>query len=276
MVRARAFSSDTAARLRLAIQNNGYVRLQAAELCASAQLLSMLQPTFKQLGRDRYYRDGDRRRALSKLDVRVRQEDYEIEVVAQSDDYYQSLEYNPTIGGILRRYEPVPSTALSSPVLLDFVVSHLELFPETAPGAVYRVHVHLIRMAATPGLSCDTSPPGLHKDGEKYIAVYLVDRRDVTGAENLIANNHKTIRDRFVLTNPGEGYVIDDDVVWHALTPVSVEDDRNYGFRDVLLIDFCPAATLLDDNVTPREKGIRESDAPASGIRSTRGHLRAP
>jgi hypothetical protein len=240
MVLPRRFPSEMAARLRLNIQNDGYVRLDVGELGGSPQLLSMLQPTFEQLGPDLYYRDGDRRRALSKLDVKVHGEDYGVELVDPSEGYYQSLRYNPAIGGIQRRYESIPAAVLRSSAVLDFILSHLELFPETIGGAIYRIHVHLIRMAATPGLPCDTSPSGLHQDGEKYIAVYLVGRSDVTGGENLIADKHKTIRDRFVLAKAGEGYVIDDDAVWHALTPVSVEDHRKWGFRDILLIDFLP------------------------------------
>ena len=104
---------------------------------------------------------------------------------------------------------------------------------------MYRLNVHLIRMVATHDQPCNTSPPGLHKDVEKYIAVYLLGRTNANGGENVITDNSKKTLDRFELRDCGAGYIIDDDAVWHALTPVyTPAGERNRAFRDVLAVDF--------------------------------------
>ena len=38
----------------------------------------------------------------------------------------------------------------------------------------------------------------------------------------------------------GECYIIDDDLVYHKLTPVEVGENCEYAYRDILLFDFMP------------------------------------
>jgi hypothetical protein len=107
-------------------------------------------------------------------------------------------------------------------------------------GAKYLVNMHVIRFAATPGRLCDTSPPGLHKDGEKYISTHLLGRCGVQGGEVIITDNDKREIDRFTMRESGECYVFDDDRIWHMLTPVAVMEGNEFGYRDTLAFDFLP------------------------------------
>jgi hypothetical protein len=88
--------------------------------------------------------------------------------------------------------------------------------------------------------SCDTSPPGLHKDGEKYIATHLVGRCGAQGGEVVITDNDKQEMDRFTMRESGECYVFDDDRIWHMLTPVAVMEGNQYAYRDTLAFDMLP------------------------------------
>jgi len=102
------------------------------------------------------------------------------------------------------------------------------------------VNVHLIRFTAMPGRPCDTSPPGLHKDGEKYIATHLLARCGAQGGEVIITDNDKHEMDRFTMRESGECYVFDDDRIWHMLTPVAVMEGNRYAYRDTLAFDMLP------------------------------------
>src|SRR5438876_7577344 len=93
--------------------------------------------------------------------------------------------------------------------------NHLYYLPNSTGGTKYLINDHLIRFTATPGRPCDTSPPGLHKDGEKYIATHLVGRCGAQGGEVIITDNGKQEMDRFTMRESGECYVFDDDRIWH-------------------------------------------------------------
>ena len=120
------------------------------------------------------------------------------------------------------------------------IAYHLRYLPLSAVGTRYLVNIHVIRFTATPGRPCDTSPPGLHKDGEKYIATHLLGRCGAQGGEVIITDNDKHEMDRFTMREPGECYVFDDDRIWHMLTPVAVLDGNQYAYRDTLAFDMLP------------------------------------
>jgi hypothetical protein len=99
-------------------------------------------------------------------------------------------------------------------------------------------NVHLMRMEAKENYPCDTSPKGLHKDGENFICVYLLNKSNVKGGINCITDNNKNILDQFSLDKIGESYIIKDEMVWHSLSPVECKDESSIAIRDTLLIDF--------------------------------------
>ncbi len=152
----------------------------------------------------------------------------------------QLKKYNTTIGGLPREYAPLPPAIAASIGVRKMIAHHLHYLPLSAVGARYLVNVHLIRFTATPGRPCDTSPPGLHKDGEKYIATHLLSRCGAHGGEVVITDNDKHELDRFTMRECGESYVFDDDRVWHMLTPVAVLEGNQFAYRDTLAFDMLP------------------------------------
>jgi hypothetical protein len=160
--------------------------------------------------------------------------------IEESTPYVQLEKYNTTLGGQPREYSPLPAEIAVSTGVRKMIAHHLHYLPLSAVGTKYLVNVHLIRFTAKPGRPCDTSPPGLHKDGEKYIATHLIGRCGAYGGEVVIADNDKHEVDRFTMRECGECYVFDDDRVWHMLTPVSVSEGNQYAYRDTLAFDMLP------------------------------------
>ncbi len=152
----------------------------------------------------------------------------------------QLKKYNTTLGGQPREYAPLPPTIAASIGVRKMVAHHLHYLPLSAVGTRYLVNVHLIRFTATPGRPCDTSPPGLHKDGEKYIATHLLGCCGARGGEVIITDNDKHEMERFTMRECGECYVFDDDRIWHMLTPVAVLEGNHYAYRDTLAFDMLP------------------------------------
>jgi hypothetical protein len=240
MMRIERLKKASLLEARKSLAQVGYVRTTTALFGDDSSDLGGLSEAFSELPSDPYYSAGDRRRVLSKFDIAVEDSAFVISEPLPQEAYFQDVRYNPAVGGIQRHFEPVPYQYLNSTILQQFACQHLELYPEATTGAIVRLNVHLIRMEAHPGRPCDTSPSGYHKDGEKYIAVYLLGRHNIIGGLNLIADNRKCDLARFVLNEPGEGYVIDDEAVWHALTPISAGEDECSSTRDILLMDFLP------------------------------------
>ena len=205
-----------------------------------ARALEELAHAAWSIPRDKYYEGGDRYRSLNRVGAEIVEGGVRVWLKEESTPYVQLKKYNTTIGGLPREYAPLPAEVAASIGVRKMIARHLHSLPLSTVGAKYLVNVHLIRFTATPGRPCDTSPPGLHKDGEKYIATHLVGRCGADGGEVIITDNEKHEMDRFTMRECGECYVFDDDRIWHMLTPVAVLEGNQYAYRDTLAFDMLP------------------------------------
>ena len=138
--------------------------------------------------RDKYYAGGDRYRSLNRLGAEIVEGGVKVWLSEESTPYVQLKKYNTTIGGLPREYAPLPAEIAGSIGVRKMIAYHLHHLPLSQAGTRYLVNLHLIRFTATPGRPCDTSPPGLHKDGEKYIATHLLGR---CGARRWRSRHHR-------------------------------------------------------------------------------------
>jgi hypothetical protein len=205
-----------------------------------ARTLEALAHAAWSIPRDQYYDGGDRYRSLNRLRAEIVEGGVNVWSTDESTPYVQLEKYNTTIGGQPREYAPLPLAIVDTEGVRKMIAYHLRYLPLSVVGTKYLVNMHVIRFTATPGRPCDTSPPGLHKDGEKYIATHLLDRCGAQGGEVVITDNDKHEIDRFTMREAGECYVFDDDRVWHMLTPVAVLDGNHYAHRDTLAFDMLP------------------------------------
>ena len=205
-----------------------------------ARALEELAHAAWSIPRDKYYDGGDRYRSLNRLRAEIVEDGVNVWSTDESTPYVQLEKYNTTLGGQPREYAPLPNAIAFTAGVCKMIAYHLRYLPLSAVGVKYLVNLHVIRFTATPGRPCDTSPPGLHKDGEKYIATHLLGRCGAQGGEVIITDNDKRELDRFTMHESGECYVFDDDRVWHMLTPVAVQDGSQYAYRDTLAFDMLP------------------------------------
>jgi hypothetical protein len=192
------------------------------------------------LPKDQYYLDADRYRSLNRFKACI--VDGGVEVSSFDDDtpYVQLKKYNTTLGGQQRNYFPLPSGIANCAGVRKIISHHVMYLPLSELGTVYLVNMHVVRFSATPSRPCDTSPSGLHKDGEKYLATHLLGRCGVSGGEVVITNNDQVEVERFTLRELGESYVFDDDRIWHMLTPVATRVGNQFAFRDTVTFDLLP------------------------------------
>ena len=205
-----------------------------------ARTLETLAHAAWSIPRDQYYDGGDRYRSLNRLRAEIVEGGVKVWSTDESTPYVQLEKYNTTIGGQPREYAPLPQAVADTAGVRKMIAYHLLYLPLSAVGTKYLVNMHVIRFTAAPGRPCDTSPPGLHKDGEKYIATHLLSRCGAQGGEVIITDNDRREIDRFTMRESGECYVFDDDRIWHMLTPVAVQDGNQYAYRDTLSFDMLP------------------------------------
>jgi hypothetical protein len=205
-----------------------------------ARSLEALAHAAWSIPKDKYYDGGDRYRSLNRVRAEIVEGSVKVWPSEENTPYVQLKKYNTTLGGQPREYAPLPPAIAASIGVRKMIAHHLHYLPLSAVGTRYLVNVHVIRFTATPGRPCDTSPPGLHKDGEKYIATHLLGCCGAGGGEVIITDNDKHEMDRFTMRECGECYVFDDDRIWHMLTPVAVLEGNQYAYRDTLAFDMLP------------------------------------
>jgi hypothetical protein len=231
---------ETNARSRSDILERGFSRHPLYIDVDIARSLEALSHAAWSVPRDKYYAGGDRFRSLNRLRAEIVEDGVNVWPMEESTPYVQLAKYNTTLGGQPREYAALPLDAVNTAGVRKLIAYHLRYLPLSTVGRKYLVNLHVIRFTATPGRPCDTSPPGLHKDGEKYIVTHLLGRCGADGGEVVITDNDKRELDRFILREAGECYIFDDDRVWHMLTPVSVMQGNEFAYRDTLSLDLLP------------------------------------
>ena len=227
-------------RSRNDILNRGFSRQPLRIDEDIARSLDALSHAAWSVPRDKYYEGGYRYRSLNRLRAEIVEGGVKVGPIDESTPYVQLAKYNTTLGGQPREYAPLPWELAGTGGVRKLIAYHLVYLPLSVVGTKYLVNLHVIRFTARPGRPCDTSPPGLHKDGEKYIVTHLLGRCGAQGGEVVITDNDKRELDRFIMRESGECYIFDDDRVWHMLTPVAVMEGNQFAYRDTLSLDLLP------------------------------------
>ena len=233
-------SVEINARSRNDLIERGFTRQLLRIDVDVARTLEELAHAAWSIQKDKYYDGGDRYRSLNRLRAEIVQGGVRVWPSDENAPYVQLEKYNTTLGGQPRQYAPLPQAIAGALGVRKMLAYHLRYLPLSEVGTKYLINMHVIRFTATPGRPCDTSPPGLHKDGEKYIATHLLGRCGAQGGEVIITNNNKREIDRFTMRESGECYIFDDDRIWHMLTPVAVLEGNEYAYRDTLAFDMLP------------------------------------
>ena len=227
-------------RARNDILDRGYTRRPLNIDEEVARALAELATAAWSMPRDQYYDAGTRYRTLNRFSARIVEGGVSVSAVDGTQPYVQLDKYNTTIGSQPRQYALLPQAIAGSPGVCKIMAHHLQYLPWSKVGKTYSVNMHIMRFAATPTIPCDTSPPGLHKDGEKYLAVHLLARCGAGGGEVVIADNDKRELERITMREVGECYAFDDDRIWHMLTPITTLVGNEFAYRDTLAFDMLP------------------------------------
>jgi hypothetical protein len=151
--------------------------------------------------------------------------------------HYQSAAYNALQGGIERWFEPIQISAGDGSILWRILKFCAVTFGTLAPDVrSWRSEAHQFRIEASRDQEGQPTPEGVHRDGVDYVLVLLIDRRNIVSGTTTIHTANGDQLGSFTLTNPLDAALVDDERVFHGVTPVHPEDPSKPAHRDVLVV----------------------------------------
>lgn len=222
------------------LSKSGYAFLSAAEVASELYVdipkLDALKEYWGALPRDGYLRDGGRYRFRRHSCFT---EDFTdnagVLTSVPHRAHWQPTSYNALHGGIERWFEPIAPEVVKASVWTQLVESIGATFAKVHPVERWYVEAHQFRIDTTDGIGRPT-PEGAHRDGVDFVALLLVQRRNVRGGETRVFDAHGPSGVRFTMEEPWSLLLMDDARVIHETTPI--QPDGEGGVRDTLVLTY--------------------------------------
>jgi len=234
----RLWTTDTAA-LPALFREQGFVALPPATLAALARMpladLDALKDSWNRLPPDRWLRDGGSyRHRRHDSCVVTTGTDAGLQLVPHRA-HWQPVEYNALHGGLERWFEPVEDAVRAAPAWSALIEGLARFFGTMTGTTRWFVEAHQFRIDTAGGIGRPT-PEGAHRDGVDFVAVLLVDRRQVRGGETRVFDAQGPAGVRFVIEEPWSALLLDDARVIHETTPIQPAGEN--GWRDTLVLTY--------------------------------------
>ena len=150
--------------------------------------------------------------------------------------HYQSLEYNPLLGGIERWFEPIEREVLEGAVMQCILAFCREFFGAFRPDVDWHIECHQFRIEARRDMPGQPTPEGVHRDGVDYVLVLLVQRTNIGSGVTTMHDLAGRQLGSFTLSTPLDAALVDDARVKHGVTPVEPMNPGEPAYRDVLVV----------------------------------------
>ena len=218
------------------LKAHGYALLAPSGVCKLTRSelveLEALNLAWNDLPLDHYLKDGGRYRRRRHSCFVVNGSD-----VKQTPHraHWQPEEYNALHGGMKRLFEPIAPDTVARPVWQQLLQSIADVCSEVAGKQPWYVEAHQFRIDTIDGIGRPT-PEGAHRDGVDFVALFLVDRKNVKGGESRIFEAAGSNGQRFTLIEPWTLLLLDDKRIIHESTPIQPTVEG--GHRDSLVLTY--------------------------------------
>lgn len=229
--------------LRDQIAREGFAFVEAAvarPLIAGAEALAdwdNFADSWSDLRLDSHLPDGHRyrRRRHATLSARAGEEHA---LPEPHQPHYQSLDYNPLVGGIERWFEPIDVEVLTGQAMQRVLGFCCGLFGALRPHTHWKIECHQFRIEARADSPGQPTPEGMHRDGVDYVLVLLVSRTNIKSGTTTVHDLAGRLLGSFTLTAAMDCALVDDARVKHGVTAVEPIDASRAAYRDVLVVTF--------------------------------------
>ncbi|HQT72460.1 MAG: hypothetical protein B7Z59_04190 [Acidiphilium sp. 37-67-22] len=152
--------------------------------------------------------------------------------------HFQTREYNALNGGVERWFEPIPDTIANGDTFQALLGFTRSLFEERTGSIAWHIEAHQFRIEANPDGAGLPTPEGMHRDGVDFVLVLMVRRENIEQGTTTIHDLHGNDLGSFTLTAARDAALVDDQRVFHGVTPVIPLDPARAAFRDVLVLTY--------------------------------------
>jgi len=233
-------TSVTGPELRKNLSRQGFVLLKGVHdfkrrfLDTMPNSFKQFQSSWNNLPPDPYLRDGGhyRLRRYSVFNWKAGKLS-----VLPHEAHFQSNRYNPLHGGYYRDYRDWTLPSQHSAVLKSAINWNIHLFSPLARQG-WRIQAHQFRIKADHSEKGKPTPEGIHKDGANYIFIMLLNRQNVAGGTSRLYDNDRNLITEALLEKPGDAILLNDEAVWHSVSPITPVDKNKIAYRDVLVLTF--------------------------------------
>lgn len=232
-------------RLRRIMEDKNYIRVDAAEmrsLISRGQANALRDwPQFSnswtRLPVDLYMADGGRyrRRRYAVLSAAHLHSELRIEAY---EPHFQSVTYNNLNGGVLRYFELIEEDAIRCMAMHSMLSIGLEIFNRLAPCNDWRIELHQFRIEAHERLDSLPTPEGRHRDGASFVMMVMIERKNVVGGNTIVYSLDGDRLDEFALSDPLDATFVNDEKIFHEVSPISLREPGLPGHRDMFVAVF--------------------------------------
>ena len=201
--------------------------------------------SWSDLARDEHLPEGHRyrRRRHATLSAEAGADRFAVEA---HQPHYQSLDYNPLVGGIERWFEPMRPEIVGTASFRAIVGFCLRFFGPMQHRSDWHIECHQFRIEARPDAAGQPTPEGVHRDGVDFVLVLLVNRVNIASGTTTVHDLAGNLLGSFTLTDPLDAALVHDTRVKHGVTEVRPIDPAKPAYRDVLVV------TLRDRSAVAR------------------------
>ncbi|MFJ5141377.1 2OG-Fe dioxygenase family protein [Streptomyces sp. NPDC088707] len=199
--------------------------------------LEPFRDSWSRMPLDSYMADGGRyrRRRHATLSAPRASTEYRVEA---HQPHYQGLDYNTLNGGVARHYEPFEEQILRGRTMDSLLTLGCDIFGRLAPYSGWHIEAHQFRIEVDGEEVGLPTPEGVHRDGVTFVLMAMVGRSNATGGESTVFNLDKQPVEKFSLTDPLDVALVNDERVYHGVTPIEQIDPAAPASRDVLVITY--------------------------------------
>lgn len=198
---------------------------------------TVFQESWDALPTDTFMADGgnDRKRRHATLSALPSSTLFKTEA---HQPHYQSLNYNTLNGGIPRHFESIDAHVLQGKTMNSLIRLGCEIFGRLQPYCPWHIEVHQFRIEANAGGVGRPTPEGIHRDGVNFVMMLMVERKNLVNGSTTIYDLDKLKLEEFTLQAPLDLAIVNDEHVYHGVTPIVQLDTRAQATRDVLVITY--------------------------------------
>ena len=153
-------------------------------------------------------------------------------ILLPHDDFFQSKDYNPVAGDVVRSYSAIDARIAESGYLLD-LFSEISKCINVTHSACYTAHQ--IRVVSTKSEKGLAAAEGIHQDGYDFIALGCITRRYISGGvTSLYTGKKQKVYEKELVS--GDVLFVNDRKLFHYTSPIETAQHQQSGCRDMLIV----------------------------------------